>query len=80
VFKEVHDYLNEVKKKVEDAKKSDSVACLVCGRCVVKNGRNYGKQQYLCKHCGKSFSQRSTNALSNSHTSDAVWKAVIRDP
>jgi len=76
---EVHEFISDVKKKTEDAKKSAPVTCVNCGLPVVKNGRNDGIQQYLCKHCGKSFSERSTNAIAHSHASDIVWKAVIRD-
>jgi hypothetical protein len=45
----------------------------------VKNGKKDGIQQYICKNCNKSFSERATSAISNSHASDNVWKAVIRD-
>jgi transposase-like protein len=76
---EVHEYVTGVKEKVENAKKSAPITCVVCGLPVVKNGKSRGNQQYLCKHCGKAFSERSTNSMSNSHSSDTVWKAVIRD-
>ena len=55
------------------------MTCITCGNVAVKNGTKAGVQQYICKSCGKSFSERASSAISNSHASDAVWKAVIRD-
>jgi len=55
------------------------MTCINCGSIAVKNGKKSGVQQYICKSCGKPFSERASSAISNSHASDAVWKAVIRD-
>ena len=76
---EAYEYISTIKQKAEDAKKSAPMTCINCGSIAVKNGRKSGVQQYICKSCGKPFSERASSAISNSHASDAVWKAVIRD-
>jgi transposase-like protein len=78
-FAEVYEYMNSVKTAADEAKKASPVMCINCGRQVVKNGKSDGIQQYICKNCGKSFSERATSAISNSHASDNVWMAVIND-
>ena len=78
-FAEVFEYMSDVLTKADEARKTASVLCVRCGEKAVKNGKNDGIQQYICKSCGKSFSERATSAISNSHASDSVWMAVIRD-
>jgi transposase-like protein len=78
-FAQVFELMSDVKDAAEQALKTAPVICIHCGEKAVKNGKNDGIQQYLCKGCRKSFSHRATSAISNSHASDNVWKAVIRD-
>jgi len=76
---DVYKYANDAKETAENAVKSAPVVCVRCGAKSVKNGKDNGIQQYICKSCGRSFSERATSAIANSQTSDAVWKAVIED-
>jgi transposase-like protein len=78
-FGQAFELMNNIKEAAEEAVKSAPVLCIHCKEKAVKNGKKDGIQQYLCKDCGKSFSERATSAISNSHASDNVWKAVIRD-
>lgn len=78
-FAQAFEHLNQIKEAAEQAKRTAPVLCIHCHSKAVKNGKNDGIQQYLCKSCGKSFSERATSTISNSHASDNVWKAVIRD-
>ncbi|MDR1536639.1 MAG: IS1595 family transposase [Clostridiales bacterium] len=72
--------LEEIKREGE---KEKSAASPVCPKCedshVVRNGRQSGKQQYLCKTCGRSFVETANSAASHSHASKTVWKTVIAD-
>ena len=78
-FSEVFEYMNSVKEAAEEAKKTAPVLCIHCGKKAIKNGKNDGIQQYLCKNCRRSFSERAASAIANSHACDNVWMAVIRD-
>ncbi|MDR0300585.1 MAG: IS1595 family transposase [Streptococcaceae bacterium] len=78
-FGDVYKIMNDIKEAAEEAKKTAPVVCIQCGEKAVKNGKNDGIQQYICKKCGKSFSERATSAISNSQASDSVWMSVIRD-
>jgi transposase-like protein len=78
-FGEVYRIMNEIKETAEEAKKTTPVVCIQCGEKAVKNGKNDGIQQYICKKCSKSFSERATSTISNSQASDSVWMSVIRD-
>ena len=76
---EVYDFMESAKRIAEEAEKSAPAACPRCGEKAVKNGKKDGVQQYYCKSCRRSFSERATSAISNSHASDSVWKSVICD-
>jgi len=77
---EAYEVLRELKEKTEAEKGSTPVSCLRCGSAkVVRNGKQNGRQFYICKDCGKSFSETSTSAIAHSHGSATVWKQVIRD-
>lgn len=78
-FDTAFEFINNIKEAAEEAKRTAPLLCIYCGEKAVKNGKNDGIQQYICKSCGKSFSQRATSAIANSHASDNVWKSVIRD-
>jgi transposase-like protein len=79
-FSEVFEFMEGVKNRYNEAKNSAPVVCPQCGvgHCV-KNGKQSGKQTYLCKSCRKGFTETSTSAISGSHSSATVWKAVIYD-
>lgn len=54
--------------------------CPYCGCShVVKNGHKCNKQEYLCRHCGKSFVSTTNTLMANSHQPKQVWEAVIMD-
>ena len=76
---EVYSFMESAKNVAEEAKKSAPALCPRCGERAVKNGKNDNIQQYYCKSCKRSFSERATSAIANSQASDAVWKSVIRD-
>jgi len=78
-FAEAFEYMNGIKTAAEEERGAAPVVCIHCGERAVKNGKNDGIQQYLCKKCRKSFSERATSAISNSHASDNIWMAVIQD-
>jgi transposase-like protein len=77
---EAYAKLKEIKDKAEAEKDSAPVSCLRCGSVrVVRNGKQSGRQTYLCKDCGKGFSATAESAIAHSHSSPSVWKEVIRD-
>jgi transposase-like protein len=79
-FAETFETLKGIKEKAEAEKESRPVSCLRCGSVnVVRNGKQNNRQYYLCKDCGKSFSDTATSAIAHSHGSETVWKQVIRD-
>jgi transposase-like protein len=79
-FEETLEKLREIKEKAEAEKESKPVSCLRCGSVkVVRNGKQKGRQFYLCKECGKAFAETATSAIAHSHSSKTVWKQVIRD-
>jgi transposase-like protein len=79
-FDEAFEKLKETKEKVESEKGTAPEACLGCGSThVVRNGKRHGRQAYLCRDCGKTFVETATSAIAHSHSSETVWKQVIRD-
>jgi len=79
-FKETFEKLKEIKEKAEAEKESRPVSCPQCGSVTVsRNGKQKNRQYYLCKDCRKSFSETATSAIAHSHSSETVWKQVIRD-
>lgn len=46
---------------------------------VVRNGHKCGKQEYLCKSCGKTFVSTTNTLMANSHQPREVWEEVIND-
>ena len=54
-----------------------------CPRCqstrVVKNGHKCGKQEYLCRGCGRTFVSTTNTLMANSHQPVEVWEGLIRD-
>jgi transposase-like protein len=81
-FKEAFEKLREIKDKAESEQETSS-QMKVCPRCqsvsVVRNGKRNGRQSYICRDCGKAFVQSTGSAIANSHSSEIVWKEVIRD-
>ena len=72
--------LKGIKEKADSEKESKPVECLRCGSVkVVRNGKQNGRQFFLCKDCGKAFTETATSAIAHSHSSKTVWKQVIRD-
>ncbi len=59
----------------------DPVVCVSCGsRRVVRNGRSRcGHQTYLCRTCGKSFTETTGSAIQYTHQPKNSWDKVIRD-
>jgi transposase-like protein len=79
-FEETYEKLKEIKEKAETEKGKAPVTCLRCGSVnVVRNGKQSGRQTYLCKDCRKGFVETSASAMAHSHSSATVWKQVIRD-
>jgi transposase-like protein len=76
------EYLEEAYETLNDLKEKETkaVECLRCGSVkIVRNGKQSGRQYYLCKDCGKAFTETATSAIAHSHSSKTVWKQVIRD-
>jgi transposase-like protein len=79
-FEETYEKLREIKEKAEAEKESKAEACVRCGSVnIVRNGKKSKKQAYMCKDCKKHFVQTATSAIAYSHSSETVWKQVIRD-
>jgi len=79
-LEETYEKLTEIKRKSDDEKESHEQNCPRCGSVhVVRNGKNGGKQMYLCRDCKKCFTETATAAVSRSHSSATVWKQVISD-
>jgi transposase-like protein len=79
-FEETYEKLWEIKEKAEVEKKAGAKACVRCGSVnIVRNGKKNKKQAYMCKDCRKHFVQTATSAIAYSHSSETVWKQVIRD-
>jgi transposase-like protein len=72
--------LTEIKREGEKGKSVSIPGCPKCGGThVVRNGHESGKQQYLCRGCGRSFVETTNGAVSHSHSGETVWKQVIAD-
>ena len=82
-FEETYEKLTEIKKKSDaetHEKETEKQKCPNCKSTSTKrNGKNRGKQMYLCMNCRKAFSETSTSAVAHSHSSATVWKQVISD-
>ena len=79
-LEEAFETLKGIKDKAEAEKESKPEECLRCGSVkVVRNGKQNGRQFYLCKDCGKAFTETATSAIAHSRSSKTVWKQVIRD-
>ena len=79
-FEETYEKLTEIKIKAEIEKEPVDEYCPNCkSTFIVRNGKNRGKQMYICRSCKKSFSETSSSAIAHSHSSTTVWKQVISD-
>ncbi len=79
-FEETYEKLQEIKEKADAQKEEKPVSCPECSSIAVKrNGKRNQKQAYLCKDCGKTFVETSASATMYSHSSETVWKQIIRD-
>jgi transposase-like protein len=79
-FEEAYKKLTEIKEKAESEKESKEQSCPHCGsEAIVRNGQKQKKLAYLCRDCRKSFVQTTHSAIEKSHSSESVWKQVIRD-
>ena len=79
-YEETFEKLKEIKEKAKAERESAPATCLSCGSSnMVRNGKRHKKQAYLCRDCKKSFVETATSAIAYSHSSETVWKQVIRD-
>ena len=79
-LEEAYESLKALKEKAETAKETKSVECVRLASLAVKrNGKQNGRQLYLCKDCGKAFMETAGSAIAHSQSSKTVWKQVIRD-
>lgn len=79
-FEETYEKLREIKEKVDTEKETAPEQCVSCGSAnIVRNGKKHKKQAYMCKDCKKHFVETTTSAIAYSHSSETVWKQVIRD-
>ena len=79
-FEETFEKLTEIKMKAKTGEESEELNCPNCqSTVIVRNGKNRGKQMYLCRTCKKSFSETATSAIAHSHSSATVWRQVISD-
>lgn len=67
----------KVKPKSADSK---AYCCPLCGSASYKRKghTNQGMQRYLCKDCGKSFSENYGDSLRYSHLSESQWMELLR--
>lgn len=67
----------KVKPKNADSK---VYCCPICGSASYKKKgyTNQGMQRYLCKDCGKSFSENYGDSLRYSHLSEWQWLTILR--
>jgi|AntRauTorcE11898_2_1112593.scaffolds.fasta_scaffold18894_1 transposase-like protein len=65
--------------KVIDKERSESRYCDHCGSVhVVKNGKTpVGRQKYMCKDCGKSYSDTRNSIIASSKKPYHVWESFI---
>ena len=79
-FEETYEKLREIKEKVDTEKEAAPEQCVRCGSAnIVRNGKKHKKQAYMCKDCKKHFVETTASAIAYSHSSETVWKQVIRD-
>jgi len=79
-MEKAYEKLREIKEEAETEKESAPVTCIKCGSVEVsRNGTKRNKQAYICKECGRSFLKTASSAIAHSHSSETVWKQVIRD-
>jgi transposase-like protein len=79
-LEEAYETLKGLKDKAEAEKDSRPVECIRCGSVkVIRYGKRCGRQCYLCKECGKAFTEAATSAIAHSHSGKTIWKQVIRD-
>ncbi|MDR0638303.1 MAG: IS1595 family transposase [Spirochaetaceae bacterium] len=72
--------LTEIKRESEKERTRPVSEHPKCGgNSVVRNGRQSGKRQYLCKECGGSFVETTGRAAAHSHSGETVWKQAVRD-
>jgi len=54
-----------------------------CPQCksekIKRNGNKKGSQRFLCKDCGRTYSETTNTIMAYSHYGEAVWKQAIRD-
>ena len=55
-------------------------ACIYCGSADYKKHgfTNQGMQRYICKDCGKTFSENYGDSLRYSHLSESTWREMLR--
>lgn len=64
----------DLQKDCKEKHFSDGQVCPSCGSLhVIKNGKVYGKQRYLCKDCEKSFGDLTSSVFSSSKLSLRIW-------
>lgn len=79
-YEETFEKLKEIKEKAKVERESAPTICLSCSSSnIVRNGKRHKKQAYLCRDCKKSFVATATSSIAYSHSSETVWKQIIRD-
>ncbi len=87
---EVRSIVDDIYNKLSSKEKVDAsvysfsnehaFACRHCGSVnFVKNGKDrHGHTRYICKDCGKTFSDTSNTVISGSHKDSHTWKTYIQ--
>jgi transposase-like protein len=81
-LEDAYEKLSEIKEKAETCaeKEAKTESCPHCAsKAIVRNGKRHKRQAYLCRNCGKTFTQTAASAIAYSHSGETIWKEVIRD-
>lgn len=67
------------KEVVKDDNNNEIPACINCGSAAIKkHGVRNGRQRYICKDCGKTFSSSTGKITYKSRLTPEQWKELIR--
>ena len=77
---EAYERIKEVKDRADAERRPAAKACPRCGSPhVSRNGKRRGRQSYICKGCGRSFSDTTGAATAHSRCGETEWRQVISD-
>ena len=63
-LEEAFEKLAEIKQKANDEKEPEKPVCPCCkSENISRNGKNRGKQVYLCRDCTKNFTETSATEI-----------------